>query len=171
MARFARVEGGIVREIITAEALPPFHPTIAAQFRSVADSVQVGWVDTNGTLGAPVPPAPTPQRVHDQAIAAGLTIVSTGTPALNGTYGLDAMSRANLAGIGAALALGIGFPPGNAPTLSYGDQTGAVHTFDATAFKNLAAAVQDYFYHLEVTLRTKLAGGDADWPSATMTID
>jgi hypothetical protein len=43
MPRFARVEDNIVREIIVADELPPFHDDIATQFHEVPDEVEQHW--------------------------------------------------------------------------------------------------------------------------------
>ena len=49
--------------------------------------VAVGWSYSNGTFTAPpAPPTPTLAQQAASALAAGLTITSTSTPALNGTY-------------------------------------------------------------------------------------
>ena len=50
-------------------------------------SVAVGWTYANGIFTAPpAPPAPTLAQQAAAALGAGLTITSTSTPALNGTY-------------------------------------------------------------------------------------
>ena len=54
MAKFARVESGVVRETLVAASLPEFHPDIAAQWLSVADHVVEGYIsDGLGGLIAP----------------------------------------------------------------------------------------------------------------------
>jgi len=68
MARFARVEGGVVREILVADKLPPFHPEIAAQFIAVADDVLEGWHRSGDALvPPPPPPAPTYRELRAAA--------------------------------------------------------------------------------------------------------
>lgn len=50
-------------------------------------TVAVGWTYASGTFTAPpAPPAPTLAQQAAAALGAGLTITSTGTAALNGTY-------------------------------------------------------------------------------------
>lgn len=61
MKTFARIENGVVREVIRAEALPPLHPDVAAQFIEAPDEASEGWVLNGGQLRAPgplVPPGP-----------------------------------------------------------------------------------------------------------------
>lgn len=63
MNHFGRVEGGVVREIIIADVLPPFHPDITRTFHIVPDTCQVGYTTTdNLTFSAPAvvtaPPNP-----------------------------------------------------------------------------------------------------------------
>lgn len=79
-------------------------------------------------------------------IAAGLAIVSTSTPALNGTYSLDADAQRKISGI----AAGIGSRnrlPGGLATFDYTDGFGT-HTFTAAQFLDLATAIEDYLYAL-----------------------
>ena len=78
------------------------------------------------------------------AIAAGVQVSSTGTPAINGTYALDAQSLANIVAIAAEIANGKGFPGGGA-TYDYPDAAGTFHTFPTTpAFVNFATAIASY---------------------------
>lgn len=90
------------------------------------------------------PPPPT----GDQILAAGIQIVSDGTPALNGTYGISAADQQNISGI----AAGIGSRnrlPGGAATFDYGDIDEVDHTFTGPNFLNFAAAVEDFLYGLK----------------------
>lgn len=65
MARFARIEKGIVREILVADKLPPFTPEITAQFRECSVGVREGWTFDGVNWEAPKPPPPaTPEEIE-----------------------------------------------------------------------------------------------------------
>jgi hypothetical protein len=57
MTTFARVENGIVREIIRADALPEFHPDLAASFHPAPEDAAEGWI-WDAVAAAVVPPPP-----------------------------------------------------------------------------------------------------------------
>ena len=157
---------GRVKDIVASA--PTLPAGITLRVVSCDNTVRVGWSYNGFTFSASPQPAPDQQAAT--VIAAGIQITSTGTPALNGTYGIDADARANISGIVAGLAIGAGFPPADAATLDYGDIAGQVHTFTQDQFKNFAKAVRDYMYAIDVTLRTLAQGGNAAWPSAQVTI-
>lgn len=110
------------------------------------------------------PPETTAQKAA-ALLAAGLTITSTGSTALNGTYACDALSQADIVAIETSLNAGKGFP-GGATTFSYPDATGALHSFSEANFTDFAAAVRDYVY----ALKSYAAGQTTTLPVATATI-
>src|SRR5689334_13955906 len=97
---------------------------------SVAAPEIAAWIEAGGTPDAEPPLSPA--TVLDVALRAGIQIASTGTPALDGTYSLDPVSRANIAAIYAGIKGGDGLPGGGA-SFVYTDPLGS-HTFTATAF-------------------------------------
>jgi hypothetical protein len=78
-------------------------------------------------------------------IAAGISIVSTGTPALNGTYAINPAAKTDIDGIYSSIKNGDGLPGGGA-SFNYFDIAGAPHSFEAVSFPNFAKAVRDYIY-------------------------
>ena len=56
----------------------------------------LAWVAAGNTPTPYVALAPTPAEQAAEAIAAGVTITSTGTPAINGTYACDAAAVADI---------------------------------------------------------------------------
>ena len=89
-------------------------------------------------------PAPTPEQQYAAAIAAGCAIVSTGTPALDGTYALDAGSISDIQSEQAFIAAYTEFSTAT-PTMAWPVVGGAV-TFPTTTaalavFKALAQYV------------------------------
>lgn len=105
----------------------------------------------------------------NNALNAGIAIVSTATPALNGTYGVDSASQQFISGTAAGIAARNRVPGGGA-TFGYGDITGAPHNFAASDFLNFADAVEDYIYAIYAAARTIQAGGSATFPTASATI-
>jgi len=82
---------------------------------------------------------------YNAIINAGITIASTGTPALDGTYAVTTDAKAVIDGIYTGIKNGDGLP-GGGQTFVFRDAAGNGHTFDATSFPNLAKAVRDFLY-------------------------
>lgn len=110
------------------------------------------------------PPLTAPQAAGN-ALFSGLTISSTGTPALNGTYAVDQLSQMDIIAIETSLNAGKGFP-GGATAFNYADMTGAMHSFTQANFTDFAAAVRDYVY----ALKSVIAGASTTLPPPTATI-
>jgi len=155
MPKYAHVIDNIVVEVFT----PPsgfsindcFHSDLTWVQCDTPSGVGYGWSATqsNGAWTFSPPPAPPPLPLPFQAaalLARGLTISSTNTPSLNGTYACDDLSRADIVSLETSLNAGRGFPPYGAETLDYPDIAGTRHTFNATDFTNLAAAMRDFVY-------------------------
>ncbi len=115
------------------------------------------------------PPPPTAAEVltasAQAALETGLSITSTGTPSLNGTYACDQLSQMDIIAIETSLNAGKGFPGGSA-TFGYPDSIGVMHSFSETNFTNFAAAIRDYVY----ALKSVIAGASKTLPSSTSTI-
>jgi len=99
------------------------------------------------------------------ALAVGITISSTGTPALNGAYVCDQISQMDIIAIETSISAGKGFP-GGATTFNYPDVTGTMHSFTEANFTDFAAAVRDYVY----ALKSVIAGASTSLPAASTTI-
>jgi hypothetical protein len=156
---YARVVGGVAVEVF----IPPagftlaqcFPPATAALFILAPDGTVAGATLTGGVWSSG---GPTLAQQLAAALAAGCQIVSTGTPALNGTYAADAETLLNLVGVETSLTAGQGFPPGGATTIAWFDASGAPHTFTAAAFTNFADAMRDFCFALDnATLPTQPA--------------
>lgn len=109
-------------------------------------------------------PVPSP-ALAAAAFAAGLTIASTGTPALNGTYGIDQLSQMDIIAIETSLNAGKGFP-GGAATFNYADMSGAMHSFTEANFTNFAASIRDYVY----ALKSAISGAASTLPATSAVI-
>jgi len=110
------------------------------------------------------PPTPTPQSICDAALAAGLAITSTATPALNAIYGVNAAAQANITAIVTGIAASLGLPGGGS-TFVYLDASSAPHTFTQAQFVSFASAVRGYVYALDL-----YAAGQGALPTPSATI-
>ena len=110
-----------------------------------------------------------PASQYRTRLSAGLTITSTATPALNGTYAVDPTMQARISAVAAGLANGKGFPHG-ATTYAWPDIGGTRHTFGEADWLNFGAAVEAYVTDLDQQEALDFAGGTPTWPSATATI-
>jgi hypothetical protein len=121
--------------------------------------------DTDARYIQFISPAPTPASKAAEAMAAGLTITSTSTPAIDGTFTVDQVSQMDIIAIETSLNAGKGFP-GGAATFNYADVSGVMHSFTEANFTDFAAAVRDYVY----ALKSVIAGASTTIPPATATI-
>jgi len=99
------------------------------------------------------------------ALAAGLTIISTGTPALNAAYAVDRLSQMDIIAIETSINAGKGFPNG-AAQMDYPDAAGMLHAFTEANFTDFASAVRDFVYGC----RSVIAGQSAQVPASSVTI-
>jgi hypothetical protein len=111
----------------------------------------------------------TPAQTYAAAINGGLTVTSTSTASLNGTYAVDLQAQSNFAAIATSIAANQGLPNG-ASTITWYDISGAGHAFTAAQLLTLADAVRNYVYTLDYTQKTLQSGGSATWPTASATI-
>lgn len=122
--------------------------------------------DDNRALWGPSPPALT---LKQQAVAlayGGLTITSTGTPAINGRYATDPASLTTITEIATGISAGQGFPGGGS-TFEYVLANGiTVVTFASTdTFLAVAVAIRDFVY-----TGTKGGRGSVSFPPDNVTI-
>ena len=163
MKTYAYLQNGVVWEIISPMAGEdgqeiPLADRFTAEFCVACVDVTAlspmpshGWSATESagswSFAAPVAPTPTGPELAGAALDAGLSIVSTGTPALNGTYAIDQLSQMDIIAIETSLNAGKGFSRG-ASTFNYADASGVIHSFTEANFTNFAAAIGDYVYAL-----------------------
>ncbi len=119
----------------------------AAQYTEwVAGQTSLIW-QAGALVAAPavvLPPAVVAAAAVQAAIAAGCPVVSAGTPALSGTYAIDAASTANINAVSTYITVNGKFPAGQA-SIPWPDIAGAVHVFPSTAsFQAFASAVADW---------------------------
>lgn len=106
------------------------------------------------------------QSDFDALVAGGLTITSTGTPALNGTYPVDVVSQAKMTSVAAYINANDKFPAGLSampiPLLS----GGAVIATSTAAYVAVVSAIADFVTTADLALDT----GSGRWPAASVTI-
>jgi hypothetical protein len=161
---FALIANGAVAQI-DAAGFPIAAPFAWVDISAVSPTPQVGWSYVAGVFTAPAIAVPSAidlaQAAYDAAVAAGVQITSTGTPALNGIYSLSQLSLSRITSEQVYLATAAKFTNGGT-TRSWLDQTGAPHTFPSTvAFTGFAEAVALYDDALIAALDAGLAG--AEW--------
>lgn len=106
---------------------------------------------------------------YDAAVAAGCQIVSTSTPSLNATYGLDRDSIDNIVAVGTSIANGLGFPNGQT-TFGWPDINYVPHDMTEDQFKHFGAGIQGFVQQLKQWRLTTSTGGTAQLPSQPVTI-
>jgi hypothetical protein len=133
------------------------------------------WFVNGGVLAqiAPAAPAPTvaqaAQAQFASLIAGGLTITSTATPAINGTYAVDAAAQDNFSATETYVLANGAFPLG--ATQPWPLLNGALVMIPSIAvFKEVASAAAQFVAAADIALGTAEAGGTPSWPSASATI-
>jgi len=117
-----------------------------------ADRMMGQWAVSGGTLVAytPATPTPTPAQQAAAAISAGVQVISTNTPALNGTYAIDPASQMKIMATSQYISVNGKFY-GGATTYPWLDMSGTAHTFPSVAeFQAFASAVAAYVAALDV---------------------
>lgn len=117
------------------------------------------WIWTGSAV---VAATPTLAQHATAELAAGLSITSASTPALNGTYPADDATAQNVTGILAAMGAGVTLPA----EMPWPAATGPAVPMSATQFKALAGAVLSF----RMALAPLIAGAPGTLPSASATI-
>lgn len=154
-----------------ATANPSWTPP-AGETAVQSDVANVGGTLIGGVYTPPVPPTPptpTPAQAAQIALNGGINLISTGTPALNGTYSASLSSITNVANVQTYCLSNPGFFPGGGTTMPWMDTSNNHHTFPDTAtFKNFATAFADWV--AAVQLWGDSNGTQGGIPSNTLTI-
>lgn len=155
----------IVVNVIAYNPNSEYTPPSGLTVESVNDWVEIGDAVS---MPEPTPPSPAPQQTAANAIAAGIALTSTGTPALNGQYPCDATAQAKVNGVVTCIVVNGTFPNG-ASTLNWYDTSGVAHVFpDVTTFKNFANAFINFV--ALVTEYSDSNGAAGSIPSNAITI-
>jgi hypothetical protein len=166
---FALIYDGSVAQI--AEAQFAVSPALTwVDVSAVSPPPRAGWsaVQTAGvwTFAAPAEPILTLAQQAMAALSAGLAVTSTGTPALNGAYAVDAATQSRIQAELIAILLNGTFADGTT-SVAWPDVSGATHDFASVdGFKTFASAVSAYVAGLYKCIN----GTATALPAATATI-
>ena len=148
----------------------PVHSDFTWVAIPAGQTVEVGYGYANGAFVAPpAPPAPTLAQQAAAALGAGLTITSTGTPAINGTYAIASGIPFGREDIGTEAQFVSTFSEftNGAQTLEWPLLNGTFVTFPSTAsFMNFAKAAAQYY----AAVKAVVAAGQGSFPSNQVTI-
>ena len=160
--------------VITGYFPEPQNPAIYPNQGTVMPT-DARWSAYYATLPMPIPsdiPAPTtpaaPTLAQQAAalIAGGITITSTGTPALNGTYSTNAPAQENAVSVMSYINANAKFP-GSAATMTWLDSSGNPHVFPSTTeFVAFFNAAMDFVMDCQMIVLTD----EGALPEATATI-
>lgn len=121
-----------------------------------------------GVLAAHDPSKPDPNAAYAALIAGGCEIVSTGTPALDGTYACDDQSRSDMQGLVLDANIIGSFPTG--PTFAFPDLGGTPHTVTPAQLQSIGAALAGFVIAARAARIAALAGGVWAPPAQPVTI-
>lgn len=77
MATMARIDNGIVAEILTADPFPPFYESLIWVDCSTIVGIQEGWTYANSVFAAPIPAILTPTQIQTQYTQAAQNLLDT----------------------------------------------------------------------------------------------
>ena len=108
------------------------------------------------------------QATYASLVTGGLTITSTGSPAVNGTYGVQPSDTANLNATETYILANGSLQQTPEPWfLTNGSE---VLIPSVTVFKNISSAIANFITSAHVAEGIAAAGGTPSWPSASVTI-
>lgn len=132
-----------------------YDETIPSQVPYIDKAIAAGWVEVTGSW----PPAPTAAELTAQQLAAeiqaaysaGLTITSTSTPAVKGTYGIRIQDQQTINAVETFVIKNNAFPGSSGTSLAYQDIAGNFHVFPSLAiWSEFANAVANYVADLKM---------------------
>lgn len=122
------------------------------------------WAISNGSIVAAAPPSLSQQA--QAALSAGLTITSTSTPSLNGTYAVDSTAQARITSVQTYIQANGKFPGSNT-TMAWVQMNGTPVVFPSTEeFQAFGTAVANYVWDLDEIILTN----SGSLPPASVTI-
>lgn len=162
---YALIKGGVVIDVSDAEF--PVNSAFSWEAVPSGETVRPGYTFAAGVFTAPpAAAAPTIAEQAREALSAGLTISSAGTPTLDGKYAVDDAAQGRINRVQSFIAQNGKFP-GGGPSLPWPDMSGNLHEFSATAeFTAFATAVAEYVFALDAVIM----GATTTLPPPTATI-
>lgn len=158
--QFTDATEATVKAVFAVPQDPAIYPNQAAV--PDTDARYLAFIDPASTAAGKVAAAAL------AAIAGGLAITSTSTPAVNGTYAADQAAQLRINAIETAILKNGAFPGPNGTQIAYPDAAGAMHVFPSPAlFSEFATAMANFV--ADVDLYAAGAPGAA-LPPSTVTI-
>jgi hypothetical protein len=181
MSQFALIESGFVSNIILWDGVTAYEPPAGSSAVAIpaGETVAIGFGYVGGGFvapPAPAAPAITPAAAaaaqYAAAIAAGLAVTSTGTPTLDGVYGIEPSDVSDIMAEVQFIAAFAEFTNTTTTMLLWTQQGSAVPVaFISTAqFMSFAKQAAQYVAACKLAADTVAAGGTATWPSNAATI-
>ena len=134
---------------------------------AVSDSTYQAWLAA-GNAPTKITGGDMAEIQAEIAIDNGVTVTSTSTPSLNGTYAIGPSSQAALTSVAAYVMLKSDFP-GGSTTQPWSDAAGNVHIFPSTTvFEAFATGIADYVASVSVYGDSR--GADGSLPSPSISI-
>jgi hypothetical protein len=144
--------------------------TISLRTTPLTQTAYEAMLTTDPSTWAAIIAADAVQTQYSAALSAGCQIVSTSTPAINGTYMLDQNSFILTMGEQSYILLKGTFTNGQT-TRNWNDVNGVQHTFPSTAlFTAFGEVLAQYVDQLQTALAAGLAGGIWTPPAQPVTI-
>lgn len=144
MGIFAEIAGGAITNIAVAASSAALPAGTWEQIDTLSPVPGIGWTATQSggvwSFAAPAAPSLTLAQQAQALLAGGLALTSTGTPALNGTYGADAATIAYVNSEMTSLLKNGVFADGST-SVYWPDAGGALHVFNVAQFEGFAAAL------------------------------
>ncbi len=165
---------GAVENIIVWDGVQPYEPPAGTTAVAILESqvVGIGYSYSAGVFTAPAAPAAPPLTLAQQAtalLADGITITSSGTPAINGTYAVASgvpFGQEDIATEAQFISTYSEFTNGQTTNLSWPLLTGASVIFPTTAeFLAFAKVAAQFVAAVKLAVLTGSA-----LPAATATI-
>ncbi|MDA8049953.1 MAG: hypothetical protein M0002_08105 [Rhodospirillales bacterium] len=155
MSNFAQIVGGEVVTVVVASSASVLDQTKTwVQVDTLSPEPGIGWGYNGSAFAAPAPPVPTLAQQAAAALGRGVAVTSSGTPALDGTYAIDAASQAKIQAVSLFIVVNGKFPSAVA-SYPWLDTAGAAHLFPTTAeFQAFATAIADYVAALDMIIAT-----------------
>lgn len=130
-----------------------------------ASCTDAQWTAVLAVHAAHDPAKPDPVAAAAALLGGGLAIASTGTPALDGTYGCGSDDKTDIGGLQTAILTNAALFPG-----FFQDIDGRVVTMTAAQFTAIATAILGFIAAVAQAKAAALAGGAWSPPAATATI-
>ena len=123
------------------------------------------WRDAGSPIPSPyIAPTPTPAQQLADALASGVTLTWSASPALNGTYALDQITQANITAESVSMLMNNAFTSGQLQRY-WPDVSGTPHQFTIAQFKLFATTIAAYVDSLNAA-----QAGQAAWPSNAVSV-